>query len=760
MRISSIFVKVLWNNIMLASKSYNRNTHSYNDYISRRLKVDLPTKTKSVASDLNVKDLQTIQKYGFHQTVLKHDSISFICQGEIFEYRIPELLNKEFSLDFLQRPPRPPLLRGGGRDEPGPEPGPEPEPERETRGDVDTESDVESEEVESDGESEAEVETAKSGTNKEQLKVRFALFTVNTKIITPFVQYWTVPDKDGNYGFPETEVEISGDADQEDQQSQLFDACLREWIPMGAFPESDQNGGYKNLEITTEGLLTGGVYQGWLQSSKSESAPASILSQESVSDSKKEVVVFAYVSEDSYNQFTAKNAGTKGKWGILDELVYDRKLQSKFPVSQYVVDLFSDPLHQDMLYIYGPAVNPLERMLHGKESHSREMAPQELPYSLYLCVSQKTDDVLSPLPAVESFTPLNTFVSAPVVSTVQTEAESDNETGPGTGAKPEQEAEQAAAEKGAEIKGGADSEVVNMRTEFPETGYFYHFTKTPISTASETAQRYAVFMYSPDYNIHQQRKSELTHNGTSIRKGGVSLYARFQELFGNNLKPFFESPVSKTETSTENTFLPNLPETDTDVDEKAEPEVTGDAEIMGDEDKDSEAEKEKEVSEEIEPLVEKEQEKRGEIETEKRGDAGDEDNTYLPKISEVVPQPLLPVPNSEKTNTEKTEIANQESNIAKENPELTEEEMKQSVSPLLPESIEESRKKAKWENEKTKKMTILKKLENADIGEPEETSIRKENELSKAYKISPTILFEVEDMPIWCVRKRICFTEY
>jgi len=368
-----------------------------------------------------VADEEEVEK-GEHPVSIKK-SIEIECQGKKYAYHLGEVLRRKWNVWDV--------LHGSEKDEK------EKDEKEEEEGDIQK------------GGSRlffggggVEEEPNDSDTEDMPFQLRFCVFNINNQAIVPFLSFWLVPGKEGVLGFPETSFvpssDKSMDTEEEEEHAEFLDVCRKKFLEMGIFQDNAEEA------FTTERMEQN--YHGYIVSP----------------DEKKVVYVFYQLSPP---------LGVPGKWGILDEILNQGKVLGT-PVDKRIQSLFY--ANNELLYIYGSPVNPIDALFYGADSNydTTNETEQEIPYCLYLC-EDKTEfsEEFQEGKAVE--TPAGKLLGL-------------------------EEAHYLSPKDKYQLSKKENKSM--LRTE-DEYGYFYYFTNELLQDKKEEVKRYAVFVYNTDYRL-------------------------------------------------------------------------------------------------------------------------------------------------------------------------------------------------------------------------------------------------------------------
>jgi len=310
---------------------------------------------------------------------------------------------------------------------------------------------------------------------KREFTVRFCLFGVNTDAITPFLEFWLVPNAENVLAFPETVFEAlslgldGGEGDSEEEHAAFLDVCRKKFVELGITDGQDEEAGEAYTSERMERNYHGYVF----------------------GPGEEDRVVYIFF------QVLPGGEGAIGKLAILDEMLNRHKVL-EMPVDAKMRALFYN--YPELLYIYGSPVSPIDSVVFGEDSEydATEEAPQEIPYCLYLCQDKaKLTEEAQEGKAVETTT---------------------GKTLPGI----EEPHYVSPKDKYQLTPGKTDLE--HLRTE-DEYGYFYYFTHELMGDEDvKLVKRYAVFTYNTDYRLDEETKALLKSlELDKLMKGGSHL---------------------------------------------------------------------------------------------------------------------------------------------------------------------------------------------------------------------------------------------
>ena len=376
------------------------------------------------------------------------NSVEFECQGKKYAYHLGEVLKRKWEIPDIK--PAKKVSRGGGH------------------GGLWMK-------LLGGGGASMDAQTA-----KRDFTVRFCLFGVNTDAITPFLEFWLVPNAENVLAFPEMEFEAMGlgldggeDSEKEEEHAAFLDVCRRKFVELGITGGQDEEAGEA---YTTERMERD--YHGYVFGPGEEDR-----------------VVYVFF------QVLPGGEGAVGKLAILDEMLNRHKVLET-PVDAKMRALFYN--YPELLYIYGSPVSPIDSVVFGEDSEydATEEAPQEIPYCLYLCQDKvKLSEESQEGKAVETAT-----------GKVLPGIEEPHYVSP--------------KDKYQLTPGKTDLE--HLRTE-DKYGYFYYFTHELMGNEDvKMVKRYAVFMYNTDYCLDEETKALLKSSGLDkLMKGGSHLKREF-----------------------------------------------------------------------------------------------------------------------------------------------------------------------------------------------------------------------------------------
>ena len=312
---------------------------------------------------------------------------------------------------------------------------------------------------------------------KREFTVRFCLFGVNTDAITPFLEFWLVPNAENVLAFPETVFEAmdsgldggEGDSEEEEQHAAFLDVCRKKFVELGIAGGQDEEAGEA---YTTERMERD--YHGYVFGPGEEDR-----------------VVYVFF------QLLPGGEGAIGKLAILDEMLNRHKVL-EMPVDAKMRDLFYN--YPELLYIYGSPMSPIDSVVFGEDSEydATEEAPQEIPYCLYLCQDKaKLTEEAQEGKAVET---------------------------PTGNALPGIEEPHYVSPKDKYQLTPGKTDLEHLRTE-DKYGYFYYFTHELMGDEDvKLVKRYAVFTYNTDYRLDEETKALLKSlELDKLMKGGSHL---------------------------------------------------------------------------------------------------------------------------------------------------------------------------------------------------------------------------------------------
>ena len=692
----------------------------------------------NVSGAIEIKS-QPKKKMGEYPTTVKN-SIEIECQGKKYAYHLGEVLNKKWDLSEIletQNKRQKKVFGGGGG-----------------YGLI----------LRRGGAAVAAVgATATNGIvnesmakKKTPITLRFCLFTINTKAIVPFLEFWLEPNRENVLSFPETTFYSYSEVDEEEEHSEFLDACRKKFTQMKIFKE-DEDAEF----FTTERMERD--YHGYIVSPNENNV----------------VYVFYQIQPSLGGEVVGTNA-------IIDEFMNRGKVLDK-PVNPKIKTLFYS--HPELLYIYGSPINPIDALIYNAKSeyNPSDESPQEIPYCLYLCKDKaafteedhegkSVETLVGSLFGVEEKHYLSPNKKYKVFKKEETE----------------------------------------LRTE-DEHGYFYYFTNEIMGEETKLVKRYAVFVYNTDYRLKQSTLEYLKSLNLDKRLSGWN-YWKWNFNFGdwfkgkNGSQPVSNTPLTTTITEPQKTVFEESKGIESEIDkigesiiefiEKPEPkpesgDIDPDVDEIGksitraiEEKEEPLSEPEMEATEEPlsepeteEPLSEPELEEKEEPISEPELEATEEPLSE-PETEEPISEPELEAteePLSEpETEEPKKTVSEEIEEIGESITEFIEKpEPKPEPGDIDPEideigktitkTIEEKepgQEPERQENDTQEPETQEPETQENEIQEPEmETDSEEEEEEEKLENIQESgetiyasIYFQRDSIPLWCIKHRLCFT--
>ena len=549
-----------------------------------------------------------------------------------------------------------------------------------------------------------------------EIQLRICLFTINTDAIVPFLEFWLVPNTENVLSFPETvfQVNVMVEGEEgEEEHAAFLDVCRKKMSELGIFTTEEEEA------FTTERMERD--YHGFISA-----PPGDGVGQEDI------VYVF-------YQLRPPIGAGN-GTTAILDEMLNRHKVLET-PVDAKLRSLFYT--YPELLYIYGSPVSPIDSFVYGEDStyDVSDEAPQEIPYCLYLC-QDKTEFSQD-------------FQEGKAVETITGNILRGIEEPHYVSPKDKYKIAASTAD---------DSEKLN-RTE-DEHGYFYYFTNELMGGEDvKVVKRYAVFVYNTDYRLDKDTLDALKSADLEKRLVGGSFWKWNFKLSdwmkgGAQYLQFYYNPVAAkslkkgdmivkkefTEIITAKKRGSNVSSSSSSSDSSSESDVS-----------------EKRQTIDINPDPESEE---GEVENIPEPESENpEDKEEVENIPE--PEPENPEDKEEVENIPEPEPENPES----ENPEDKEEvenipePESENPEPENPEDKEEVENIPEPEPENPEPENPEDKEEIENIPEPEPENPEPESEETENIQEEEkenidyaSVYFQRDDVPLWCIKHRICFT--
>ena len=655
----------------------------------------------NVSGAIEIKS-QPKKKMGDYPTIVKN-SIEIECQGKKYAYHLGEVLNKKWNLsDVLetQNKRQKKVFGGGGY------------------GFI----------LRKGGAAIAAVATATGGIlnetvaiKKTPITLRFCLFTVNTKAIVPFLEFWLAPTPENDLSFPEATFYSYSEADEEEEHGEFLDACRKKFTQMNIFKEDE------DVEFfTTERMERD--YYGYILSPNENNV----------------VYVFYQIQPSLGGDVIGTNA-------IIDEIMNRGKVLDK-AVNPKIKTLFYS--HPELLYIYGSPINPIDALIYNDKSdyNPSDESPQEIPYCLYLCKDK-------------------------AVFTEEDHEGKSVETLVGSLFGVEDK-HYLSPNKKYKVSKKDENE---LRIE-DEHGYFYYFTNEIMGEEANLAKRYAVFVYNTDYRLSKSTLDTLNSLNLDKRLSGWN-YWKWDFKFGDWFKGKNEpQPVSNTlsnklvESTAPKVEKPELNKNEgieseidkigesiTEFIEKPEPkpesgDIDPDIDEIGKsitkmiEEKEPISEPELEETEEPElepeteePISEPELEETEEPELEQETEETEEPKKTISEEIEEIGESI----------TEYIEKPDPEPETGDIDPDI--DEIGKSITKTMEEKEPGQEQKLGDTNSEPEPEPEPEEPEEPEE-EEEETEEKLENIQETGEIIYASVYFQRDSIPLWCIKHRLCFT--
>ena len=657
----------------------------------------------NVSGAIEIKSLPK-KKMGEYPTTVKN-SIEIECQGKNYAYHLGEVLNKKWDLSEIletQNKRQKKVFGGGGY------------------GLL----------LRKGGAAIAAVDSSTGKVNKSiaikktPITLRFCLFTINTKAIVPFLEFWLAPNLENLLSFPETTFYSYSEVDEEEEHAEFLDACRKKFTQMNVF-KKDEDAEF----FTTERMERD--YHGYILSPNENNV----------------VYVFYQIQPSLGGDVIGINA-------IIDEFMNRGKVLDK-AVNPKIKTLFYS--HPELLYIYGSPINPIDALIYNEKSeyNPSDESPQEIPYCLYLCKDKAVfTEEDHEGKSVETF--IGSLLGV-------------------------EEKHYLSPNKKYKISKKDETE---LRTE-DEHGYFYYFTNEIMGEEANLVKRYAVFVYNTDYRLNQSTLDTLNSLNLDKRLSGWN-YWKWNFNFGDWFKGKKGSqPVSNTLSNKTVETAPEVEETELKKNEGIESEIDKIGESItefiekpepkpesGDIDPDVD-----EIGKSITKAMEEKEESLSEPELEATEESLSEPETegsVMESEMEATEEPKLEQEKEPKTEEPKKTVSEEIEEIGESITEFIEKpEPKPESGDIDPEIDEIGKSITKAIEEKdpefeteTEPYIEREPEPEKDIQEPEmETDSEEEEEEEKLENIQETgetiyasIYFQRESIPLWCIKHRLCFT--
>ena len=545
-----------------------------------------------------------------------------------------------------------------------------------------------------------------------EIQLRFCLFTINTDAIVPFLEFWLVPNKENVLSFPETVFQVNVMVEGEEEHAAFLDVCRKKMLELGIFTTEEEE-----EVFTTERMERD--YHGFI--SAPPGAEDGVGQEENV-----------YV----FYQIRPPIGAGNGIAAILDEMLNRHKVLET-PVDAKIRSLFYT--YPELLYIYGSPVSPIDSYVYGEDStyDVSDEAPQEIPYCLYLC-QDKTEFSQD-------------FQEGKAVETITGNILRGIEEPHYMSPKDKYKIAASTAD---------DSEKLN-RTE-DEHGFFYYFTNELMGGEDvKVVKRYAVFVYNTDYRLDKDTLDALKSADLEKRLVGGSFWKWNFKLSdwmkgGAQYLQFYYNPVA-AKSLKKGDMIVKKEFTEIITAKKRVP-IVSERLSSSDSDSDSDSDiSEQRATVDINPKLESEEQEA--VEDIPETEPEPEKQEAVEDIPETEPEP------------EKQEAVE---DIPETEPETEPEPEKQEAVEDIPETEPET--ETEHETEEQEAVEDIPETETETEPEKQEAvedipETETEPEKQEAVEDIPvagvedntnteyaSVYFQRDDMPLWCIKHRICFT--